>query len=62
MTYKGLNNLVDRAIDYIVETQENSDYICETNGEWCVTNCISTLNRNCVKHYLLNKYNGKRNE
>lgn len=50
------NELLDKALDFIVETQD--DYICEkmleSNGEYCDNNC-QNLNKECVikflKHY-----------
>ena len=34
-----MNNkeLLNRAVEFIVETQEDNDYICEVNGDWCET-------------------------
>ena len=50
------SQLLDRALDFIVETQESNDYICEQMGEWCEKNCISTLDRQCVLKYLMDVY------
>ena len=54
------NELLDKAIDFIVETQEENDYICEqmieSIGDYCVNNC-QNLNRECVKPFLQKVYN-----
>ena len=50
------SQLLDKALDFIVETQEDYDRICEEMGEWCEQNCISTLNRQCVLKYLKDVY------
>ena len=49
-------DLANKAVDFIVETQENNDYICEMNGEWCETHCIDSLRKECVHHFLENVY------
>ena len=51
-----LNALVDKAINFIVDTQEDYDYICELNGEWCETHCIDSLRKECVFYFLENIY------
>ena len=51
-----LEQLTQKAIDFIVETQENNDYICEQMGEWCENHCIDSLREECVKEFLLTKY------
>lgn len=55
-----MNNkeLLNRAVEFIVETQEDNDYICEANGDWCETHCIDTLRKECVLHYLKEVYEG----
>ena len=50
--------ILDKAIEFIVETQEDNDYICENNGDWCETHCIDTLRKECVLHYLKEVYEG----
>ena len=50
------NELLDKALDFIVETQEDNDYICEQMIEeyvddYCVNNC-QNLNKECVKLFL----------
>ena len=40
----------------VPETQEDNEYICEQNEEWCETHCIDTLRKECVCHYLTNIY------
>lgn len=52
--------LLNKAIDFIVETQESNDYICEQMIEeltdnYCVNNC-QNLNKECVKMFLKNVY------
>lgn len=52
--------LLDKAIDFIVETQESNDYICEQMTEeltdnYCANNC-QNLNKDCVKLFLSNVY------
>lgn len=52
--------LLDKAIDFIVETQESNDYICEQMteeyvGDYCINNC-QNLNKECVKLFLQKVY------
>ena len=52
--------LLDKALDFIVETQEENDYICEQMieedvGDYCVNNC-QNLNKECVKLFLEKVY------
>ena len=52
--------LLDRAFDFIVETQESNDYICEQMidempDNYCDNNC-QNLNKECVKLFLKNVY------
>ena len=56
-----INNIdFDKAIDFIVEREEDNDYICEQmhdhDIEWCEKNCIDTLKRKCVIKYLKEIY------
>lgn len=51
-----LEQLAQKAVDFIVETQEQNDYICEQMGEWCEKHCIDSLREECVKEYLMTKY------
>ena len=53
-------DLLDKALDFIVETQEENDYICEQMieedvGDYCVNNC-QNLNKECVKLFLKKVY------
>ncbi len=53
--------LLEKALDFIVETQESNDYICEQMidggfGDYCMNNC-QNLNKECVKLFLQNVYN-----
>ena len=53
--------LLDKALDFIVETQEQNDYICEQMceeyvGDYCANNC-QNLNKECVKLFLQKVYN-----
>lgn len=53
--------LLDKALDFIVKTQESNDYICEQMteelvGDYCEQNC-QNLNKNCVKLFLEKVYN-----
>lgn len=55
------NTLLDKALDFIVETQESNDYICEQMhnrrmGNYCEKNC-QNLNKECVKLFLQKVYN-----
>mgnify|MGYP006932853403 CR=1 FL=1 len=50
------NELLNKALDFIVETQEQNDYICEQMveeyvGNYCMNNC-QNLNRQCVTMFL----------
>ena len=54
------NELLDKALDFIVETQEGNDYICEQMVEervddYCYNNC-QNLNKQCVKLFLEKVY------
>lgn len=54
------NELLDKALDFIVETQEQNDYICEQMveecvGDYCYNNC-QNLNKQCVKLFLEKVY------
>jgi len=61
---KTKNELLDKALDFIVETQESDDYICEKmmseydEFEYCANNC-QNLNKECVRRFL-NHYESKR--
>ena len=57
-----IKELVDKAINFILETQQENDYICERNGEWCEKHCIDYLRRECVVHYLEFVYGIKEDE
>lgn len=49
--------LLDAAINFIVETQKDNDYICDLmSPEYCETHCIDHLCRECVIEFLKNKY------
>ena len=52
--------LLGKALDFIVETQEQNDYICEQMveedvGDYCANNC-QNLNKECVKLFLEKVY------
>lgn len=52
--------LLDKALDFIVETQKDNDYICEQMVEelvddYCAENC-QNLNKDCVKLFLKKVY------
>lgn len=55
-----VNELLDKALNFIVETQEKNDYICEQMvervGDYCKKNC-QNLNKECVKLFLQKVYN-----
>lgn len=51
-----IKELVNKAIDFIIETQIENDYICEMNGDWCENHCIDYLRKECVIHFLENNY------
>jgi len=60
MTQEERKELLDKALDFIVETQESNDYICEQminnlNENYCENNC-QNLNKECVKLYLEKVY------
>lgn len=53
--------LLSKALDFIVETQGQLDYICErmseeSVGNYCEKNC-QDLNKECVKLFLEKVYN-----
>lgn len=53
--------LLGKALDFIVETQEQNDYICEQMtteyvGDYCEKNC-QNLKKKCVKLFLQKVYN-----
>lgn len=53
--------LLEKALDFIVETQKSNDYICEqmveeSVGDYCYNNC-QNLNKECVKLFLEKVYN-----
>lgn len=54
------NELLDNALEFIVDTQEENDYICEQMTKWfgdyCENNC-QNLNKKCVKLFLQEIYN-----
>ena len=54
------NELLDKALDFIVDTQEGNDYICAQMTTWfsdyCENNC-QNLNKKCVKLFLQKVYN-----
>ena len=60
-------DMLDKALDFIVETQEDNDYICEQMIEglpnnYCANNC-QNLNKECVKLFLEKVYKkGDKNE
>ena len=52
--------LLGKALDFIVETQEQNDYICEQMtteyvGDYCEKNC-QNLNKECIKLFLEKVY------
>lgn len=53
---KALQELVDKAIDLIIDYDEMSCNICdsltEMDNDWCAKNCIDTLRKKCVLKYL----------
>ena len=56
-----MTELLDRALDFIVETQKQNDYICEqmiegSVGDYCEKDC-QNLNKECVKLFLQKVYN-----
>lgn len=54
-----IQELADKAIDFIIDTQIDNDYICEMNGEWCQEHCIDNLRKECVIKYLTDNYEMK---
>ena len=53
--------LLNKALDFIVETQQDNDLICEQMcesvcGDYCANNC-QNLNRQCVTMFLEQIYN-----
>lgn len=59
MTMSKAEKLLGKALDFIVETQEENDYICEQMCEeflsYCANNC-QNLNKECVKLFLEKVY------
>ena len=58
-----LEQLAQKAIDFIVETQEENDYICEQMveecvGNYCYNNC-QNLNNECVIMFLEKVYKNR---
>ena len=52
-----INELVKKAVNFIVETQIEGDYICEQMmPEYCETHCIDHLRKECVIEFLSNIY------
>jgi hypothetical protein len=56
-----VEDLLDKALDFIVETQEENDNICEQMceeyvGDYCEKNC-QNLSKECVKLFLQKVYN-----
>jgi hypothetical protein len=50
--------LLDKALDFIVETQENNDYICKQMcGEYVGDYYCQNLDKECVKLFLQKVYN-----
>ena len=53
------NELLDKALDFIVDTQKQDDYICTQMTKWfsdyCANNC-QNLNKRCVKLFLQKVY------
>lgn len=47
-----IQELAEKAVDFIIDTQIDNDYICEQNGEWCDTHCIDYLRKECVIKFL----------
>lgn len=52
--------LLNKSLDFIVETQEKNDYICEQMieekvGDYCYKNC-DNLKKECVKLFLEKVY------
>lgn len=53
-------DLLEKALDFIVETQKDNDCICEQMveeciGDYCMNNC-QNLNKECVKLFLEKVY------
>ena len=62
MAYDTLPKLLDAAINFIVETQKDDDYICEQMPpEYCETHC-SNLCQECVIEFLTNYYEPDKEE
>ena len=58
-----LNELTQKAVDFIIETQKDNDYICEQMmPEWCEAHCIDNLRKGCVIEFLTNKYEPEKKE
>ena len=57
------DSLLGKALDFIVETQEDNDYICEKMSEldeweYCENNC-QNLNKECIKRFLKHYENNR---
>lgn len=50
-------SLLDKAVDFIIDTQKDDDKICEQmDVEWCKEHCIDNLRKECVIKYLTDNY------
>ena len=48
-----IQELADKAIDFIIDTQIENDYICDCqDAVWCETHCIDHLRKECVIKFL----------
>lgn len=55
-----IQELADKAIDFIIDTQRDGEYICEQMDiDWCQKHCIDNLKKECVIKYLTDNYEMK---
>jgi len=55
----GAKELLDKALNFIIETESGNDYICEQMcnvDDYCANNC-QNLNKECIKRFLEKVYN-----
>ena len=52
-----IKELAEKAVNFIVETQKDNDYICEQmDAEYCKNHCIDHLRKECVLEFLEKVY------
>lgn len=55
-----IKELAEKAVNFIVETQVENDYICEQmDAEYCESHCKDHLRKECVLEFLEKVYKQK---